>query len=229
MHSILAVDDSASMRQMVSFTLKSAGYKSEHPGYGTTVSVGMNQVRQIVDAVLGSAYSETTLVLVAWDEPGHQVHSRRRRSHVRPAAGGHRQAARRDGWPFEYGRHERAIAGERRGGRRKFQVPILLQLQLARAEHRRVRRRQFQDAVERRERIRHPLKREILVQRQRAEPPREIGQLEGRLANRFSYGKNDGTPDRCLVSWVVRGSAGDAVTVQVANERAGSCSVSITL
>ena len=58
---------------------------------------------------------------------------------------------------------------------------------------------------------------------------REIGQLEGRLANRFSYGKNDGTPDRRLVSWVVRGSAGDAVTVQVANERAGSCSVSITL
>ena len=26
MHSILAVDDSASMRQMVAFTLKSAGY-----------------------------------------------------------------------------------------------------------------------------------------------------------------------------------------------------------
>jgi murein tripeptide amidase MpaA len=58
---------------------------------------------------------------------------------------------------------------------------------------------------------------------------REIGQLEGRLANRFSYGKNDGTPDRKLVSWVVRGNVGDVVTIDVSNQRAGSCSVSIAL
>jgi two-component system chemotaxis response regulator CheY len=45
MHSILAVDDSASMRQMVSFTLKSAGY-------------------QVVEAVDGAD---------AWDKAGRQV------------------------------------------------------------------------------------------------------------------------------------------------------------
>jgi hypothetical protein len=58
---------------------------------------------------------------------------------------------------------------------------------------------------------------------------REIGQLEGRLANRFSYGKNDGTPDRKLVSWVVRGNVGDVVTIDVSNQRAGTCSVTVTL
>jgi two-component system chemotaxis response regulator CheY len=48
MHSILAVDDSASMRQMVSFTLKNAGFKvveavdgqdaSTRPPRGTSAS-----------------------------------------------------------------------------------------------------------------------------------------------------------------------------------------------
>lgn len=50
--------------------LKGAGYRSEHPGYGTTISAGMNQVQSVVDAILGSPYAATTLVLVAWDEGG---------------------------------------------------------------------------------------------------------------------------------------------------------------
>lgn len=58
---------------------------------------------------------------------------------------------------------------------------------------------------------------------------REVGHLEGRLANRFSYGKNDGTPDRALVTWVVRGTKGQRVQVDVSGERAGSSSVEIVL
>ena len=32
----------------------------------------------------------------------------------------------------------------------------------------------------------------------------ELGQLGGRLDHRFSYGKNDGTPERVLAGWTVR-------------------------
>jgi len=57
----------------------------------------------------------------------------------------------------------------------------------------------------------------------------ELGQLEGRLALQFSYGTNDGTPERTLASWVVRAAAGTQVTVAVSHQRAGSASVSLTL
>lgn len=57
----------------------------------------------------------------------------------------------------------------------------------------------------------------------------ELGQLGGRLTMQFNYWKNDGTPDRVLTSWVVRGAAGTTVEVAVDHQRAGSATVSITL
>jgi hypothetical protein len=56
----------------------------------------------------------------------------------------------------------------------------------------------------------------------------QLGQLEGRAAGRFSRG-NDGTPDRVLATWVVRGSSGSRLTVIITHERAGSVSVELTL
>ena len=57
----------------------------------------------------------------------------------------------------------------------------------------------------------------------------ELGQLGGRLDMHFSYGKNDGTPERVLATWVVSGGAGTEVTVKVSHERAGRCTVTLTL
>ena len=57
----------------------------------------------------------------------------------------------------------------------------------------------------------------------------ELGQLEGRSAARFQSGKNDGTPERVLATWVVRAPAGATVHVDVCHERAGAASVDITL
>ncbi len=57
----------------------------------------------------------------------------------------------------------------------------------------------------------------------------ELGQLAGRAAMQPSYGKNDGTPDRVLATWIVSGSAGTQVAVKVSHERAGRCSATVTL
>ncbi len=57
----------------------------------------------------------------------------------------------------------------------------------------------------------------------------ELGQLAGRHDLQFHYGKNDGTPDRVLASWVVQGAAGTQVTVALSHQRAGSQSVIVTL
>lgn len=57
----------------------------------------------------------------------------------------------------------------------------------------------------------------------------ELGQLTGRLNLQFLAWKNDGTPDRVQVSWVVQGAAGTEVTVAVSHQRAGSQSVTVTL
>lgn len=56
----------------------------------------------------------------------------------------------------------------------------------------------------------------------------ELGQLGGRLDARFAGG-SDGSPDRTLASWVVRGSAGTQVDVSVSHQRAGTTSVVLTL
>lgn len=50
---------------------------------------------------------------------------------------------------------------------------------------------------------------------------RKLAQLDGRSALRFRSG-NDGTPDRVLVGWVVRGRAGDEIEVVARHPRAGS-------
>ena len=57
----------------------------------------------------------------------------------------------------------------------------------------------------------------------------ELGQLGGRHDLHFNYGKNDGTPDRVLASWVLQGAAGTEVSIAVSHQRAGSKSVTVTL
>ena len=56
----------------------------------------------------------------------------------------------------------------------------------------------------------------------------ELGQLAGRMKARFN-GRNDGTPDRVLTSWVVRGAVGSTVTVTAEHQRAGSATASVAL
>ncbi|CAN5547855.1 hypothetical protein BH23ACT3_BH23ACT3_05320 [soil metagenome] len=48
----------------------------------------------------------------------------------------------------------------------------------------------------------------------------QLGQLAGRAAMRFAGG-NDGTPDRVLATWVVRGPRGTEVSVVARHPRAG--------
>jgi murein tripeptide amidase MpaA len=56
----------------------------------------------------------------------------------------------------------------------------------------------------------------------------QLGQLQGRAALRFRHW-HDGTPDRVLASWVVRGAAGASLDVVARHERAGQSTTSITL
>ncbi|MEY2754009.1 MAG: hypothetical protein RJB65_367, partial [Actinomycetota bacterium] len=57
----------------------------------------------------------------------------------------------------------------------------------------------------------------------------ELGQLAGRLAQRFAYGKHDGTPERVLATWIVSAPAGTSVQVAISHERAGRCATTVTL
>ncbi|HTQ42091.1 MAG TPA: alkaline phosphatase family protein [Polyangiaceae bacterium] len=50
--------------------VKPVGYKSEHPGYGTTIANGVKAVKQVVDLIENSAFANDTLVLLTWDEGG---------------------------------------------------------------------------------------------------------------------------------------------------------------
>ena len=56
----------------------------------------------------------------------------------------------------------------------------------------------------------------------------QLGQLEGRSALRFRDG-NDGTPDRALRSWVVRGTEGATATVEFRSARAGRAATTVEL
>ena len=53
----------------VSF-VKALGYKTEHPGAGTTIHDGTNFVTTLIDEVLGSQYKDSTLILLTYDEGG---------------------------------------------------------------------------------------------------------------------------------------------------------------
>lgn len=58
----------------------------------------------------------------------------------------------------------------------------------------------------------------------------EVGQLEGRSAFRLDGGRrNDGTPDRVLTVWVVRGAPGAVVTAEARHQRAGTTRAVIAL
>jgi hypothetical protein len=57
----------------------------------------------------------------------------------------------------------------------------------------------------------------------------ELGQLGGRLDMRLHFGKNDGTPDRVLATWVVRAPAGTDVEVLVRHQRAGTQTAKFTV
>lgn len=50
--------------------VKLVGYHTEHPGYGTTLSPGVEAVDALIKSVEASCYAANTLVLVAWDEGG---------------------------------------------------------------------------------------------------------------------------------------------------------------
>jgi phospholipase C len=58
--------------------VKALGYHTEHPAAGTTIAAGMAFVDAIVQAVAGSSYASSTLILVTWDEGGGYF------DHVRP-------------------------------------------------------------------------------------------------------------------------------------------------
>jgi hypothetical protein len=64
------------------------------------------------------------------------------------------------------------------------------------------------------------------------DPParREVGQLAGRSGFELQADRrNDGTPDRVLVTWLVRGDAGLTLTVEARHPRAGRATASIEL
>ncbi len=66
----LASDVAAGSLPDVAF-VKAYGFRTEHPGYGTTLSDGVTFVGEVVSSVLGgSKYKDNTLVLLAWDEGG---------------------------------------------------------------------------------------------------------------------------------------------------------------
>ncbi len=50
--------------------IKPIGYHTEHPGYGTSISVGVAWVEAAIARILASPYGKNTLILLTWDEGG---------------------------------------------------------------------------------------------------------------------------------------------------------------
>ncbi|MFO0603741.1 MAG: alkaline phosphatase family protein [Polyangiales bacterium] len=68
-HGQLARDVAAGALPHVSY-VKAIGYRTEHPGYGTTIGDGMRFVSSLVSLIRGSRYANDTLILLTWDEGG---------------------------------------------------------------------------------------------------------------------------------------------------------------
>lgn len=63
-----------------------------------------------------------------------------------------------------------------------------------------------------------------------AAPRVQLGQLDGRSKFRVSGdNKSDGTPDRCMHTWMVRGVPGQQVRLTASHPRAGTATVAVTL
>jgi phospholipase C len=65
----LAADLAAGQLPSVSF-VKAIGYKTEHPGYGDTISAGVAFVSDLLDRVMATPYADHTLILLTYDESG---------------------------------------------------------------------------------------------------------------------------------------------------------------
>ncbi|HRG98671.1 MAG TPA: alkaline phosphatase family protein [Polyangiaceae bacterium] len=63
------VDLDAGNLPEVSF-VKPIGYHTEHPGYGTKISLGVAWIDAAVNRILASPYGKNTLILLTWDEGG---------------------------------------------------------------------------------------------------------------------------------------------------------------
>ncbi len=65
----LAADVAAGQLPNVAF-VKAVGYKTEHPGYHSTISAGVAFAQALVNTIESSPYAKNTLILVTWDESG---------------------------------------------------------------------------------------------------------------------------------------------------------------
>lgn len=61
--------DLAGQLPAVSF-VKGLGFKTEHPGFRTTISDGIEFVTELIDRIAASRYADTTLILLTYDESG---------------------------------------------------------------------------------------------------------------------------------------------------------------
>ncbi|MBK6465426.1 MAG: hypothetical protein IPF92_31150 [Myxococcales bacterium] len=50
--------------------VKSIGYHTEHPGYGTKITLGVGWTDAVIKRILASPYGKNTLILLTWDEGG---------------------------------------------------------------------------------------------------------------------------------------------------------------
>ena len=50
--------------------VKAIGFRTEHPGYGDTISDGVAFVSNLIDTIQASSYADNTLIIVTYDESG---------------------------------------------------------------------------------------------------------------------------------------------------------------